>query len=73
MNEVKLYKVNVIPSSREFYFPSYLHEGIGFIWLSDDEHTYFKFIVEDMNGKHYVSSPNRYCNEDITMEEIKID
>lgn len=62
---VELFLVKVKEESKDFYSPSWLHSGIGFIWQKDDEHIWFQFIKTSSDGKPYVSSPSRYCCADI--------
>ena len=62
---VKLYFVQVKETAKDFYFQNWLHSGIGYIWMEDEDHIHFKFIRTSENMP-YVSSPSRYIKEDIT-------
>jgi hypothetical protein len=72
---MKLYRVSVKLDRRKIYFPAELtHEGVGFVWMKDEDHIWFKFIRQgkDSNGNFvcYLSSPTRYCWDDINTECI---
>lgn len=70
---VELFLVKVKEDAKDFYFPSWLHSGIGFIWQKDDEHIWFQFIRTSSKGEPYISSPCRYCYEDIDYKPLTED
>ena len=69
---MKLYHVSVKPAYREMYFPSFLHDNIGYCWQKDEEHVWFKFIQKDSDGKSYISSVSRFCWADVEIKPINL-
>jgi hypothetical protein len=67
---MKLYQVQVKNESKDFYFPSFLHSGIGFVWDKDDHHITFKFIRQTNSGGGFISSPCRYIRDDINVSLV---
>jgi hypothetical protein len=67
---MKLYQIQVKDESKGFYFPLYLHSGIGFVWDKDDDHITFKFIRQSDSGDAFISSPTRYIRDDINISLV---
>ena len=61
---MKLYEVIVKDEMKEFYFPVFLHRGVGFIFDQDEEHVYFKIIRYNKEGKGFLSIC-RYVRDDV--------
>jgi len=62
--------IKVDCTMKDCYFPSYLHDQIGTIWNLDEKHIWIKVARKDIEGKSYISGPDRYCWMDITLELI---
>lgn len=67
----EIYFVQVVDKMKKLYFPEFLHQGIGYIWMKDDEHIWFKFFRSDSDGNPYISSCYRYVIEDIIYTPIE--
>lgn len=72
MEKGKIVKVEVKENLKELYWPNYLHSNIGYVLDIDDEHIYLKCFRKDINGNAYVTSMDRYCLSDVTVEEIDL-
>lgn len=72
-NELKqgdFVEIIVDEEMKDCYFPSFLHRQIGFIWMIDEDHIWIKTIRYNEGKNPYISSPDRYCWHDITVENV---
>jgi hypothetical protein len=70
--EKDIVRITVREEAKQFYYPSYLTDCIGYVWQFDDEHIYIKSFERDINGVPFISSISRYPLYDVTVEVLDL-
>lgn len=68
---LELFVVSVIEKARKRY--TNFENGqthIGYVWMEDKDHIWFKFIHQDEKGMSYISSPYRFIKDEVIRVEL---